>query len=176
MTFQAKKVEEPAKEKLWGFLARHHKKDLNSMAQNDIGDVISWCKANENIPDCHDRPFVGAYDVGDTNSSNFHLRIFISTKRLLKLASFFKHIHADATYKLVYQGYPILLAGVTDVAKSFLPSGVALSSLTTLSSNGSKQSQPGFLVTQRKEYQLQIMLLSLQIGISKTFLQKEGQD
>ncbi|CAF4177471.1 unnamed protein product, partial [Rotaria sordida] len=36
-------------------------------------------------------------------------RIFISSIHLLNIVCISQHIHADTTYKLIYQGFPVLL-------------------------------------------------------------------
>ena len=41
-------------------------------------------------------------------------RIFITTTRLLTFATHNKRVLADATYKLITEGYPILTIGTTD--------------------------------------------------------------
>ena len=52
--------------------------------------------------------------------------VFVSTKRLLHLASLSRALHADATYKLVWEGFPVLIVGVSDKNKIFHPVGMAL--------------------------------------------------
>jgi hypothetical protein len=39
-----------------------------------------------------------------------------------------QHIHADATYKLIWQGFPVLVIGTTDLNKAFHPFGLAICS------------------------------------------------
>jgi hypothetical protein len=38
------------------------------------------------------------------------------------------HIHADATYKLIWQGYPVLVVGTTDKIRQFHPFGLCICS------------------------------------------------
>jgi hypothetical protein len=45
---------------------------------------------------------------------------------LLTLARNVKHIHADATYKLVWQGFPVLVVGTTDRNRQFHCFGIAV--------------------------------------------------
>jgi hypothetical protein len=54
--------------------------------------------------------------------------VFFTTKRLLSFAEKTKHICADATYKLLQHGYPLLVVGTTDKARMFHPFGIALCS------------------------------------------------
>ncbi|CAF4755873.1 unnamed protein product, partial [Rotaria sp. Silwood2] len=65
-------------------------------------------------------------DVEEDEGNKF--RIFISSLRSLNITSQSSHIHADATYKLVWQGFPILIVGTTDLNKSFHPFGLAICS------------------------------------------------
>ncbi|CAF4217845.1 unnamed protein product [Rotaria sordida] len=56
-------------------------------------------------------------------------RIFISSIHLLNIVSMSQHIHADATYKLIWQGFPVLVIGTIDLNKAlFHPFGLAICS------------------------------------------------
>ena len=52
--------------------------------------------------------------------------IFCSTRRLLLFASYADALHADGTYKLNYAGFPAIVVGVSDKARTFHPIGMAL--------------------------------------------------
>lgn len=76
--------------------------------KNDLIEIIKQhTKPNENNMQ---------YDA----SSNSELSISLIIKAL--------HVHADATYKLILQGYPVLVVGTTDKQKHFHPFGAAISS------------------------------------------------
>ena len=47
---------------------------------------------------------------------------------MLNIASISSHINADATYKLIWKGYPVLIIGTTDLNKVFHPFGLAICS------------------------------------------------
>ncbi|CAF3299791.1 unnamed protein product, partial [Rotaria sp. Silwood2] len=64
--------------------------------------------------------------VEDNDGNKF--RIFISSVRLLNIASISSHINAEATYKLIWQGYPVLIIGTTDLNKVFHPFGLSICS------------------------------------------------
>lgn len=54
-------------------------------------------------------------------------RFFVTTVHLLKIAS--AHctlLQADATYKLTWLGFPVLIIGISDVNNVFHPFGLAL--------------------------------------------------
>ncbi|CAF4632468.1 unnamed protein product [Rotaria sp. Silwood2] len=104
-----------------------------------LGELEQWCKDNEHIPADENKAFVVSYeiiydteeyeddeDVEEDEGNKF--RIFISFLRSLNITSQSSHIHADATYKLVWQGFPILIVGTTDLNKSFHPFGLAICS------------------------------------------------
>jgi hypothetical protein len=55
-------------------------------------------------------------------------RFFVTTKRLLANVEISNRIHADLTYKLIWQGYPCLIVGTTDMDKQFHPYGFAVCS------------------------------------------------
>lgn len=59
------------------------------------------------------------------NSFNI-LRFFITSQALLKSAFGVKKIHADATHKCTWQGFPVLLVGTTDMFRKFHAFGVAV--------------------------------------------------
>ncbi len=110
-----------------------------------LGQLEQWCIDNsEKIPDDEDEPFVIDFtthyeeeefddndDVNDdTNDDDFYdknyFRFFLTTKRLIKIAAESKNMHADATYKLIWQGFPVLIPGTTDANRKFHPFGLAV--------------------------------------------------
>ena len=52
--------------------------------------------------------------------------MFFTTKRLLSASLKAKHVCADATWKLLQHGYPVLIVETTDKNKAFHPYGVAI--------------------------------------------------
>ena len=71
-----------------------------------------------------DSPFVVNYfiDYGEDGETDF--KIFLSTSRLLRLTSLSETLHADATYKCLLNGCPVLICGTSD--KKFHPSGLSV--------------------------------------------------
>lgn len=63
--------------------------------------------------------------------SVFHFTCLMTTKRLLRNALEGKILHADMTYKLNWQGFPIHVYGTTDNRRSFHPIAIALSTKET---------------------------------------------
>ncbi len=64
---------------------------------------------------------------GDDDGGN-KFRFFVTTKRLLFNATISNKSHADATYKLIWQGFPCLIIGTTDMIRQFHPYGFAVCS------------------------------------------------
>jgi len=50
-------------------------------------------------------------------------RVFVTSLRLLSLLRLSQVVMTDATYKLIWQGYPCIVVGVVDHNKSFHPIG-----------------------------------------------------
>ncbi|CAF2081129.1 unnamed protein product [Rotaria magnacalcarata] len=103
-----------------------------------LGELEKWCEDNGDIPIDENKAFVVSYkiiydeqeyDDEDTEEdSGNKFRVFISSVCLLNIASISSHINADATYKLVWQGFPVLIVGTTDLNKKFHPFGLAICS------------------------------------------------
>lgn len=91
-----------------------------------LGELERWLIDNSAIPDSDTEPFVVNYEIYYDENDEPQFRFFVSTKKLLSLAVGVKKIHADATYKIVWQGFPVLLVGTKDLARSFHPFGVAV--------------------------------------------------
>ncbi len=82
------------------------KKKKHGSQKISIGELEQWCKDNVNIPI-------------DENK----LRLFISFIHLLNIAPMSSHKNGDATYKLVWQGFPVLIIVTTKFNKAFHPFG-----------------------------------------------------
>ena len=128
---EARKVTIPKKSQLVNFIANYKRREYGEHTIS-LGELEEWCVKNSVIPEDENTAFVSNYMVSDNEfdddedvSSDF-FGVFITTKRLLDIASRSKHIHADATYKLIWQGFPILIVGTTDYNKAFHHFGLAV--------------------------------------------------
>ncbi|CAF4220670.1 unnamed protein product [Rotaria sordida] len=74
----------------------------------------------------NDEEYKDDEDVEDNGGNKF--RIFISSIHLLNIVSMSQHIHVDATYQVIWQGFPVLVIGTTDLNKAFHPFGLAICS------------------------------------------------
>ena len=79
-------------------------------------------------PEDKHEPFVIGYDINVDEDkpelSTFHLSI--STLFLLEHGLKSKHLCADATYKLLWHGFPVFLIGVTDMKRKFHPISLSI--------------------------------------------------
>jgi hypothetical protein len=99
------------------------KKTVSS--QPTIRDIVNWCEQYKNIPEDENEVFLGnEYE----SIQDQQIRVFLTTKHLIKYALETKYILSDATYKLTYADYPVLTGGNTDRARAFHPFGLALCS------------------------------------------------
>lgn len=96
-----------------------------------LTELENFAKHHEKIPENNDDGFVVNFERSDPRGEEKWFRIFYSTKRLLRTASSSKTMHADGTYKLIIQGFPVLVIGVSDYAKNFHVTGLAICSNET---------------------------------------------
>ena len=50
----------------------------------------------------------------------------MTSRRLLNIASLSKKLHVDATFKPIWQGFPVLIPGTTDGNRKFHGFGLAV--------------------------------------------------
>lgn len=117
----------PTKSKLTTFLNKIRKQKFGTEKLH-FGTLEKWLEESNSVPLNDDQPFVVAYKVrtDEDNVENSIFRFFVSTKLLLNQAVNAKILHTDATYKLVWQGFPVLQIGTTDADRKFHPFGIAV--------------------------------------------------
>ena len=94
---------EPSKSQLRNYL--QYQKATKSPRVISIGQLAEVCELHSE-PTSLDEPYVVAKEfVADDGTGNkLAFRFFMSTPRLLQLAEKAEAIHADATYKLLWEG------------------------------------------------------------------------
>lgn len=92
------------------------------------GDLLEWCYANSIEPADPDKMYALGHDIKltDNNDGIQHLRVFITTKNLLRIMESTNLLHADGTYKLLWERLPAIVVGTTDMTRKFRPIGVAI--------------------------------------------------
>lgn len=117
----------PTQKQISNYIARNEK-NLKGETQISYSELAEWCAKNTTIPDDEDKAFVLDYEVSSENKDDQYIRIMMSTKFLLNLASKnSKFGCTDATYKLIYQGHSVIIVGHVDKERQFHPTGVSIS-------------------------------------------------
>ena len=125
----AKKNMQPTKQQIKNILAgiRNAKFGPTTIS---LGELEKLLMENKIAPAEETQSFVISYDIMYEEQQ---FRFFVSSKTLLKNALRVKHLHADATYKLVWQGFPVIVLGSTDMDRSFHCFGISVCSGETTS-------------------------------------------
>lgn len=92
----------------------------------NFGSLEKWLQENSPLPENDTTPFVLSYEINDDDPSNVDFRYFVTTKKNMKLAAESEQIHVDCTYKIIWQGFPVLVIGISDLHRSFHPIGAAV--------------------------------------------------
>lgn len=108
----------PTKRQLYNYLSDRRAQKFGKSGIF-LGELEQWIFERTAIPEDDNEVFVVSYHVieGDQPSFRFNL----STKTLLKTILSTELIHTDATYKLIWQGFPVLIVGTTDKNRKFHP-------------------------------------------------------
>jgi hypothetical protein len=122
----------PSKMQLSNFLAVM-KTSLYGRHSISLGELQAWAEKRQALPDDEDEVFVCSFDSdpGKDHHNPAYFRIALSTKRLLRLGAKSQSVHADATYKLIWQGYPVLITGYSDADRKFHPLMLAVTTHET---------------------------------------------
>ena len=116
----------PSKKQLNNLLA-YYKKTKYGLFTISIGQLKDFAEKHMIIPEDQDCFYVGNYDINHCDDSNeMTMRIFFTSKRLIALTNKCTHVATDPIYKLVWQGYPVIMIGSTDMDKQFHPFGLAI--------------------------------------------------
>ncbi len=91
------------------------------------GELLSFVSEKSAIPENDDDTYVCDFkgDLDLENGESF-FRLAFTTKRLIGMMIKSNCIQADATYKLNWNNFPVLIVGVTDRARRFHPTAMAV--------------------------------------------------
>lgn len=93
-----------------------------------ITNLRLFLEQNQTIPDDENQPFISNYYI-EENDQTGSFKFFITTKALMNFALNIKsHICLDTNHKLIWQGFPILFVGSTDLENKFHCFGICVSS------------------------------------------------
>jgi hypothetical protein len=118
----------PSETQLRNYLAKIRTRKFGP-SQISLGELEKWFNDNSAVPDDEDAAYIVSstvtYEEEEGEGEN-SFQFFASTKRLIKQARDAKIIHADATYKLNWQGFPVLVVGTSDSNRHFHHFGLAV--------------------------------------------------
>ena len=82
------------------------------------------------VPDNDIEGYIPYYSIQDDVDENDNTRfcVIFSTKRLISFLTKSDVLHIDATYRLNWQGYPVMIVGVSSATGKFFGSMSVLSS------------------------------------------------
>lgn len=86
-----------------------------------LGDLVEWCQENSQFPIDINEAFVIAHEASSHNDTSLSFRFVLSTPLLLQKCVELKTIAIDATYKLNWLDYPLMVYGTVDREKKFHP-------------------------------------------------------
>ena len=123
---------------LYNYLTRYNKKKIGDTNMS-LGELAKWCDDHCMIPSPSliDEPYVLNHnfffnDCDDENIEMFEagdqFRFILSTRALLELSSSLVVLQTDATYKLIWNGFPVLIIGGSDAKRRFFPIAIAVCS------------------------------------------------
>ncbi|CAH0603513.1 unnamed protein product [Chrysodeixis includens] len=109
----------PTEEELGEYIS-HIKKNQFKRQHLEPEDLRMFILNYSSLPDNWHEPFVVDYEMSPAGFPLF-FRMVLSTKHLLSCAGSVTIIHASATYRLSWQGYPVIVVGTSDKDKRFHP-------------------------------------------------------
>lgn len=92
-----------------------------------LGDLANWCESKSSYPENRDDAFVLSHEIVDSKVKQ-GFRFCMTTPLLLEELSKVDLICIDATYKLNWMGFPLIILGTVDRQKRFHPMIYACSS------------------------------------------------
>lgn len=78
-----------------------------------------WLSEEYVVADDETVPFVLNYEIENESETRVRFRFFVTCKVLMKSAIGAQKIHCDATHKIVWEDYPLLILGTTDLHREF---------------------------------------------------------
>lgn len=103
------------------YIGKHVKPMIN------IGDLMEWCEKHSQFPADPNEAFILGYE-SCSMKEKMSFRFTMTTPNLLKKLAKRETICIDATYKLNWMGFPLIIMGTVDRAKRFHPLIYACSS------------------------------------------------
>lgn len=87
----------------------------------NLGDLSEWCGINSEFPSNEDQAFVIAHECSPVSGNEMHFRFCLSTPVMLRKFIGLNQICIDATYKLNWNNFPLIIVGTVDRMNKFHP-------------------------------------------------------
>lgn len=86
-----------------------------------LGALNTWLFEKSVVPENDNEPFILKFETSAPLDNDLYFRFAVTSKYLLSIALKSKILHADATYKMNWQGFPVFTIGCTDMQRRFHP-------------------------------------------------------
>lgn len=93
--------------------------------------LTDFVEMNMEIPNELDKAFILSFERSPSRDPNKYFHYFVTTRRLLQMASMAKNLHADATHKVTSEKLPFIVMGSTDMTRRFHLIGYTVTSNET---------------------------------------------
>lgn len=93
--------------------------------------LTDFVEMNMEIPNELDKAFILSFERSPSTDPNKYFHYFVTTQRLLQMASMAKNLHADATHKVTSEKLPFIVMGSTDMTRRFHLIGYTVTSNET---------------------------------------------
>ncbi|OXA42198.1 hypothetical protein Fcan01_23227 [Folsomia candida] len=104
--------------------AKAYLKSIEAPRIVSLGDLEKQLSALLTEPTSQDQTILVG-NIIDFEKKTFHF--MLSTPRLMQVLTFGDCLHADGTYKLVWENFPVLVLGTSDKNRNFHPISIAVS-------------------------------------------------
>ena len=101
-----------------------------------LGELEIIIKTYTSIPTDQelDKMFASNYQISyDVSQDKSKLRVFFTSRRFLFATVHVTHINLDGTYKFIWNGFPVIMIGTTDICKHYHHFGLAFTKSETAS-------------------------------------------
>lgn len=98
-----------------------------------LGELFDLIIEHDSVPDDAKKPFILNHMFEHESSESYRFNFVVSSKALLENAKYVPtgHLCADGTYKLIWEGFTVLVVGSTDKHNSFHPFGISVTTNET---------------------------------------------
>ncbi|CAF1036165.1 unnamed protein product [Brachionus calyciflorus] len=113
----------PSQKQIYNMLSEYKKEKFGNVGMTYL-ELRKWCEENINKIFLSDNDgYLIDYYVSIKDQ---YFRVAFSTNQLIQLSNKRDILVVDSTYKIIFQGYPLMIAGTVDFDKHFHPLAVAI--------------------------------------------------